>query len=179
MLRVAVGSKNPVKVDAVKEVFENILGQVEVIAIEVGSGVSRQPINEEAVQGAKNRALGAIKKAKADFGVGIEGGLVEFNGKSYFMGFCAVINKDGNIGTGTSGWFECPPAMLDRIKNREELGDLIDELTGRRDIKKKEGAIGIFTKGNVTRKDLYKHGLYMALVRYMNKELFYEKPERR
>ena len=48
----------------------------------------------------------------------------------------------------------------------------MDEFIGEKDVKKKQGAIGVFTKGKVTRKELYKHGIYMALCRFLNKEVF-------
>jgi non-canonical (house-cleaning) NTP pyrophosphatase len=48
----------------------------------------------------------------------------------------------------------------------------MDDLTGRKDTKTKEGAIGIFTKGTVKRKDLYKHGIFMALVPFLTPGMF-------
>ncbi|MCK4313536.1 DUF84 family protein [Candidatus Bathyarchaeota archaeon] len=33
------------------------------------------------------------------------------------------------------------------------------------------GAIGIFTKGKVTRKELYKHGIFMALAKFFSPKI--------
>jgi non-canonical (house-cleaning) NTP pyrophosphatase len=68
------------------------------------------------------------------------------------------------MGTGTSGWFECSPSILEKLKRGKELGEVIDELAGRKDTKMQEGAVGLLTGGKVSRKDLYKHGVFMALI---------------
>ncbi|MDV3104625.1 DUF84 family protein [Thermococcus waiotapuensis] len=51
-MRIAVGSTNPTKVLAVKEVMEVIYGDVEVFGVEVDSGVPDQPVGmEEIIRG--------------------------------------------------------------------------------------------------------------------------------
>ena len=51
-----VGSKNPVKIDAVREAFAFYFDSVILQGISVESYVSDQPINEETFIGAENRA---------------------------------------------------------------------------------------------------------------------------
>jgi non-canonical (house-cleaning) NTP pyrophosphatase len=34
------------------------------------------------------------------------------------------------------------------------------------------GAISIFTKGKISRKDLYKHGIFMALIPFLSTGMF-------
>ena len=60
-MKILVGSKNPVKIEAVEETFLKYFKKVEVIGIEVDSNVPNQPINEETFEGAENRAL-ALKR---------------------------------------------------------------------------------------------------------------------
>jgi non-canonical (house-cleaning) NTP pyrophosphatase len=31
---------------------------------------------------------------------------------------------------GTSGWFECPPKILEQLKYTRELGDVMEDVTG-------------------------------------------------
>ena len=171
-MKIAVGSTNPVKIQAVKEVFEEIFRDIEVVGIEVDSGVSNQPFNEEAIKGAINRAKNVLKLINTDYSVGIEGGVINLGKKWYNLGFIAIIDKEGKIGTGTSGWFECPPNILEKLEKGKELGEVMDEMTGRKDVKKQEGAIGVFTRGKVSRKDLYKHGILMALVPFLSPKVF-------
>ena len=75
-MRIAVGTENPVKIAAVREVFEDLFKdeQVEVLGMPVDSTVPIQPFGEEVIVGAKNRALKSLNSGDADYGVGIEGG---------------------------------------------------------------------------------------------------------
>ncbi len=168
-LIVALGSTNPVKREATERAFRRAFGEVKVISVEVSSGVPPQPVGEQAVIGALNRAYASLKLVPyAKFGVGIEGGLFTFSKNYYLTGFVAIVDRSGRISTGMSGWFECPNAFVSRLLKGEELGDLMDELTGRKNTKKKEGAIGFFTGGIVKRSDLYEHGILMALAKIIS-----------
>lgn len=172
-MKVAVGSANPVKIQAVREVFRDVFREkVEITSVKVDSGVSMQPFKEDMIKGALNRAKNALKLTNADFGVGIESGVMKFGEKWYNLGFIVIVDKKENVGTGTSGWFECPISVLRELKRGKELGQVMSEITGQPSLQKREGAIGIFTRGRVTRKDLYKHGLFMALVRFLSPEIF-------
>jgi len=102
MLKVAVGSKNPVKIEAVKKAFEKVFScEIEIIGISVSSDVSDMPMSfEEMVKGSKNRARRAIKKVNADYGVGLEGGFENGEVGTFLSGFIAIINKQGVWGYG-------------------------------------------------------------------------------
>jgi inosine/xanthosine triphosphatase len=171
-MKVAVGSTNPIKIQAVMEAFQETFGDVEVRGIKVDSEVSDQPFKDEVIKGSVNRAKNVLKLIDADFGIGIEGGVMKLGERWYNLGFVAIVDREGGMGTGTSGWFECPPTILELLKSGRELGEVMDDLTGRTDTKKQEGAIGIFTKGKVSRKDLYKHGVFMALISFLSPEVF-------
>ncbi len=166
---VAVGSTNPVKIEAVRRAFSS-LWDVQVRGVEVDSGVSPEPVGVEAITGAMNRARRAMAALDADFGVGIEGGVFHLGGRYYCAGFVWIERRDGVHGTGTSGWFECPEGFLPSLLTGVELGDLMAEISGRAGIKREEGAIGYFTRGRVTRTDLYTHGVLMALSRFIADE---------
>src|SRR5437762_12274047 len=73
-LEVSVGSGNPVKVRAVREVFRALGLPARVRGVRVPTEVSDQPFDHEAVRGAVNRAKAALREG--DLGVGIEAGLV-------------------------------------------------------------------------------------------------------
>lgn len=88
ILQVAVGSKNPVKVNAVKRAIQSVVKlsnleiDVQVQGFDVPSEVSHQPFGDEETQlGAKTRAENAYQKFKEIHGrypnlaVGLEGGL--------------------------------------------------------------------------------------------------------
>ncbi len=168
-LLVAVGSTNPVKIEAAKRAFSRFWS-VEVRGIKVDSGVPLEPIGPSVVEGAKNRAKASLMKTGADFGVGVEGGIFYLANRYYCTGFVWIERRDGVYGTGTSGWFECPKKFLPKLLKGKELGDLMAELSGKENIRREEGAIGFFTRGAVSRTDLYTHGILMALARFVSAE---------
>lgn len=72
---VAVGSDNPVKINATQRAFTDRLKEsINIVHKKLPSGVSDQPIGDEIQTGARNRAVAVREKYDADFGVGLEGG---------------------------------------------------------------------------------------------------------
>ncbi len=170
-MKLAVGSTNPVKINAVKEVFSSVYNDFDLISLSVPSGVPDQPFGEETVVGAVNRAIAAKKAANADIGIGIEGGIHKFYDRWYSFGVSVVY--DGEIHTGISGWYELPNWVVDKIiSNNLELGTVMDMFLNEKDVKRKFGAVSVFSSGLVDRKSLYIHGLTLAVGKWKSKHLF-------
>jgi len=78
-MKVIVASTNPAKIKAVTDAFKKVFPEfkIKVESISVESGISEQPMsNKETLKGAMGRAKNARRKIpKADYWVGIEGGL--------------------------------------------------------------------------------------------------------
>ena len=55
-MKILVGSKNPVKIEATREAFSSYFKDIEVEGVEVKSSVSEQPLDEETFDGAEHRA---------------------------------------------------------------------------------------------------------------------------
>ncbi len=176
-MKVLVGSKNPVKIDAVKEALENYFADVEVIGYKVESNVPDQPFNDETFYGAENRTF-ELKKINeqqninADYFVGIEGGISKVFNRWFAYGVVCIMNAEGDKGFGTSAHFELPEKVITEIKNGKELGAVMDEIQNEQNTKQKKGAIGYFTNGKMTRKDLYIPGIITALIPFLHKEHF-------
>ncbi len=174
---ILVGSKNPVKIESVKEAFQNYFHDIEVRGIDVSSGVPDQPINNDTFLGAKNRAdalyqLNNNSSLSADFMVGIEGGIMKIYDNWFSLGCICIINKDGKLSFGTSSHFPLPEQIVDELLKGIELGKVIDNLTNQSNSKQKNGAIGFLTKNVVTRRDLYTQGIITALILFLNPDLF-------
>ena len=79
MKKVVIASKNPVKIQCVRQAFEKVFPNTafHVEGISVPSSVSDQPMtDEETFNGAKNRAVNAQKvNPEASYWAGIEGGI--------------------------------------------------------------------------------------------------------
>nr|MBP9820166.1 DUF84 family protein [Candidatus Woesebacteria bacterium] len=76
MKKIVVGSKNPTKLTAVKEAFLIVLPEEPTFVfkmLDAPSGVNEQPLQEEeAIQGARNRAQYVRQETGADYAIGIE-----------------------------------------------------------------------------------------------------------
>ncbi len=177
-MKINVASKNMVKVDAVKETVREypLFKGVEISFAETASGVSEQPKSlEETVQGAVNRAEAAFKDC--DYSIGIESGLMNVpHTKTGSMDFCACSIYDGKEHSiGLSCAFEFPKKVTEMI---HEQGITANDafynvgLTTNKKIGSAEGAIGILTKGRVTRNDYTKQAVQMALIHLENKNLY-------
>lgn len=171
-----VGSDNPVKINAVKNVVSKIWPDAKVDFVKVNSGVSGQPIGmEETIRGAVNRAKATLQhySGKADFGVGLEGGITNNDPYGHFnMPWCAVIDKNGHIGVGCAGAIEIPPELMSKILSGKELGEVMDEKTGIVNSKRKMGAIGILTGGLLDRQRAYEVMVIYALAKFIKPEFY-------
>ncbi|MDP3699066.1 MAG: inosine/xanthosine triphosphatase [Nanoarchaeota archaeon] len=177
---VLVGSKNPVKIEATKEAFTKYFDQVKVLGIEVDSGVPSQPVNHQTYHGARNRALTLKRLAQekypnATYFVGIEGGIEETNSIWFSFGLIHVIDINGRESVGKSPHFILPNHIVQKLLAGEELGKVMDHHTGQENTKQKMGTVGILTHGKMDRKELYIHGLTMALIPFVNENLYFSK----
>lgn len=168
-MRVAVGSTNRAKVEGVRKAFSHYFKHFEVVPVAVESGVHVMPFNEDVVKGAEARALKALEKTGANYGVGLEGGVVSLFGKEYVCGYVAVSNGMKTHGAFGYLW-EAPPRVLEQMRKGKELGFIIDELSGKKNTKEGEGASGFFTKGVISREESFEKTTVKALVPFVSKE---------
>ena len=175
-MKVNVGSKNPQKVEAVREVFLDFpeYSNAEVFGMVVDTGVHKQPKSiEEVVSGAMNRARESFKGC--DLSVGLESGLMKVpNTKSGYMEItmCAIYDgKTFHIGGSSS--FEYPKAMIDLVFSKGyEIDQAAKEagFTEEEDIGINQGVIGHISRGRLNRKGHAKQAVLTALVHLLNPE---------
>ena len=177
--RVAVGSTNPVKVKATERVIRYFWPRAEVVAVEVDSGVSSQPWGiAETIAGARHRAQIALRQARADLGVGLEGGVedVPEGGGVFISGWAAVACADGRVYFGSGGRVMLPPVLLSALRRGEELGPAMDRLVGQEGTKRTVGSVGILTQGFVTREQQFAVALAYALAPLLHPEWWQPAP---
>lgn len=174
-MKVAVGSKNPVKIKSVQLAFEQIFPNEgwEFLGVDANSGISDQPMSdEECILGAKNRAQNALLVENADFGVGLEGGLQK-HGENYFsVGWVAVVDKNRKQGIGCGVKTMIVPEIAKMVEAGMELGKADDIVFKKNNSKQGDGYVGIMTKNAITRTDGFKHGVICALARFIHPDLF-------
>ncbi|WP_339104591.1 inosine/xanthosine triphosphatase [Haloterrigena salinisoli] len=150
-MKVAVGSTNPVKIDAVERTLERF--EPTVVDAAVDSGVPEQPWSiEETVTGAENRARRALATTDADYGIGLEGGVARIDGVpglSLIM-WAAATNGD-RLERGGGPTLRLPDDVAARLEDGAELGPVMDDRLGTDGIAETEGAAGVLTAGLTNR----------------------------
>lgn len=173
MKTVIVASLNPAKINAVKSAFNDIFPDqpFHFQGVSVASGVAAQPMSDhETKQGAMNRVHNAEQAySDADYYVGLEAGIE--NG----MTFAWMIIKSGqHYGESRSASLLLPPKVAEQLTADNELGHVMDEVFATENIKQKGGAIGLLTRHHLTRSSVYHQALILALIPFMNPNLFHD-----
>lgn len=145
---IATGTLNPTKIAAVEQAAGSFFSEVVIEAVEAHSGVPDQPVgDEQTALGALHRAAQAQRLRDADYGAGIESGVVEGPGKRlYVVSWAAAIDRFGRVSYGGSERFALPPEVAEQVRLGRELGPLSQP--GHR------GAVSITTGGRRDRVDL-------------------------
>ena len=171
-MKILIGTKNPGKIEGAKQAFEKYFDNVDIEGIQVSSNVGDQPINEEILQGAKNRVKNLKEYAinnniEADFYISSEGGITNLLGEWIDINAVVIEDSKGFQSIGTSQGFPIPNKYLDEIK-QTELGKVMDKIFNGKELGKGKGGINFLTKDEVSRIDLVKNAFVMALVSHIN-----------
>ncbi|KJV28067.1 inosine/xanthosine triphosphatase [Luteibacter yeojuensis] len=173
-IKVIVGSRNPVKVGAVRTALTPLFPgrELHCEGMHAPSGVPDQPMTlAETREGALNRLAYCRQHAEADIFVAVEGGVdVSEDGPANF-GIVAIAHGEV-VSVGRSAWLPLPPAAYEALLDGEELGHVMDRLFGTTNIKQQGGAIGLLTNGHATRESAYVQALVLAMAPFLHAELF-------
>lgn len=171
-MKVLLGSKNPGKIEGTELAFGCFFKDLEVIGIPVSSDVSDEPVSEDIFNGARNRVNNLIEYAKsakidADYYAGVESGIAKIFGKWLIINVAVIKNKMGVLSMGVSSGFPVPDKYVEEIINTD-LGKVMDKIFNENDLRSKVGGINYLTHGAITRIDLTKEALVMALTTFVN-----------
>ncbi len=170
-MKAAVGSTNPTKTRAVENALRLLFDEVTLVAIKVPSGIPAQPVgDEETRRGALNRARAVLQATDADWGFGLEGGIVETEFGTMTNAWCVVVTRNGLTGVGGSANMLLPEVVAQRVREGRELGEAMDEYANVKDVKRGKGAIGILTRGLLDRQGAYEYIVKLALARLLWQE---------
>jgi inosine/xanthosine triphosphatase len=169
---IVVASLNPAKISAVSEAFSHHFpaGELNILPLHVDSGVSDQPVSdEETRKGACNRARNArLAHPKADYWIGLEGGVEPIDGQLMTFAWMAVLGTCGNISECRSVTLPLPPAVSRLMDSGLELGEANDRVFSTVNSKHEGGAFGLLTNGRYTREGVYAQTLSIALIPFVN-----------
>ena len=171
-MKVLIGTKNPGKIEGARLALSNYFKDIEVIGVPVDSNVPDEPVNEETLQGARNRVENLIKYAKendidADMFFAIESGISNQLGQWSIVNIAVIKDKNGNESFGAGPIFPVPDRLVDRIKN-ESLGIVMDDIFKGEKLSNGKGGISFLTKNVISRIDITKDAFVMALTKFIN-----------
>ena len=175
-MKILIGTKNPGKIEGARQAFEKYFDNIDIEGIAVESNVGAQPVNEEILQGAKNRIKNLKKYAnnnniKADFYIASEAGITNLLGEWIDINAVVIEDSKGFQSIGTSQGFPIPDKYIEEIK-QTELGKVMDRLFSGKELGKGKGGISFLTKDEITRIDLTRNAFIMALTRFINEDLW-------
>ena len=148
--RIYIASINPTKVNAVKKVFLD----VDVFAIKVKTEINNQPLNDlETIKGAYLRA----SKLPIDgIRIGLEAGVKIIGEQVILLNWGVLIDENNCVYLAGGTNIPLPSTFKkDLYENNLELADIMDSFFEQKDIRSKQGAIGIFTKDIIKREDIF------------------------
>ncbi len=186
-MRVVIGSTNKTKIAACKTAFvmagDAFSGfnhrQIDFISLPSQTDVPDMPLTyTDIMKGALQRALFVYKKVEScTFSVGMEGGVFELTASddkktAYLQNWVYVYD-------GQQGYFGSSPALPLPVsiqtalyEEGRELAEVIDMLSGKTDVRSKNGAFGILTHDLLTRTDSFKWAVINALIPFINKKYY-------
>lgn len=163
-MKIIIGSMNPAKITAVKNSFTH---EDEIIALDISSGVREQPFSdEETIKGAINRAIGALNQGNGDIGIGLEGGVQETSYGLFICNWGALVSNEGEPIIAGGARIPLPEEVAIRLRAGEELGPVMEDYAKKKNVRKQEGAVGIFTNGLVNRSEMFSHVMNLLVGQY-------------
>ena len=172
---VAVGSKNPAKTEGAKSVFRIFFPDCRLAEVDTRAVARAQPVGlDQVVEGASARARFALSEALADFGVGVEAGLISVpTGETINLQIAAIVDNEGRSGVGFSSGFVIPTSFLKRMSSEgTELDRYSHEITRAEKISEEEGIVYHLTKGRTSRLQMTEQCVSMALIPWLNPQVY-------
>ena len=185
---IALGSDRAAKIMSVRASIARIAAidrgwaEVNVVARQVTTNLPAMPLTDwQLMQGARERALAVrdslrSRRLEADIYVGLEGGFhsisIEGEWHTFLRGWAYATNGEKSA-FGAAPSISVPPVIVKNvIEGRRELGSVIDEVTGGRDVRSRQGAWGVLTRDLITRSMSFEMALIAAFAPFYNAELY-------
>ncbi|RSK28215.1 DUF84 family protein [Bacillus sp. HMF5848] len=169
-MKIAIGSLNPAKVNAIKGVWKS--DDIQFVPTDVPSGVAAQPLNDtETIEGAINRAINSKKKVGASIGIGLEGGVCETPYGLFLINWGALVYQDEEPIVAGGARIQLPAEVAMEVRKGTELGIVMDAYTKKDLVRHHEGAVGIFTNGLINRSEMFTHVTKLLVGQYEYKQL--------
>ena len=186
---IALGSDRAAKIMSVRAAIARVAELdsawriAKVIPRPVKTDAPAMPLNDwQLMSGARKRALAVRdilieQKLEADLYVGLEGGFhsisLEGEWRTFLRGWAFVTDGERSS-FGMSPSIEVPDAIVKQvIQGKRELGVVIDDVAGARDVRSKQGAWGVLSRDLLTRSMSFEAALIAAFAPFYNAALYH------
>ena len=185
---IALGSDRAAKIMAVRASVARVAAidpewtDVNVVARRVETSAPAMPLTDwQLMEGARERALAVrdslhSRRLEADIYVGLEGGFhsISVGGEWHtFLRGWAYATDGQKSAFGAAPSISVPPDIVKSVvQGRRELGMVIDEVAGGRDIRSKQGAWGVLSRDLVTRSLSFELALIAAFAPFYNPKFY-------
>jgi inosine/xanthosine triphosphatase len=171
---VAIGTKNPAKVEGVRLALSKYFPDVELRPVDSASVAKAQPKGlDEMTAGATARAKYALSKAGGDFGVGVEAGIFTIGGVYFDNQVAAIADLSGRVSLGHSAGYSLPREAMEKLfRDGEELERWAESVSGIAEVGDKGGLISHLTKGKMSRTDLTEQCVVTALIPWLHRDVY-------
>jgi len=180
---IGIATANPVKIQAARDAFIELrktfpIGEtvIEFQSGTVASGVADMPLNrEEMIKGARQRAETLFEEGAYNWTLGMEGGVFPLDMDAAEP--TLMLQNWVCVFTGRERSFGCSAALpLPRsfntplLQNGEELAMVIDRFSGKKDVRSREGAFGILSRGLYNRRLAFQQAVINAVIPLVNNQ---------
>src|SRR6185369_16062899 len=185
---IALGSDRAAKIMAVRASVARIAAldpewaDVNVVARRVETNAPAMPLTDwQLMEGARERALAArdslmTRRLEADIYVGLEGGFhsISIGGEwhTFLRGWAYATDGERSAFGGAPSISVPAEIVKNVVQGRRELGIVIDEVSGGRDVRSKQGAWGVLSRDLVTRSMSFELALIAAFAPFYNPKLY-------
>lgn len=183
-VKIGIGSRNKAKVSAVRSAFSTLRKTFTAEFIETPlfletdtrTSVSEMPLSQkELMQGALERALFTYKQWEPlHFAIGLEGGVYrEKQHQTVFLQSWAYAYNGSRGYFGSSAALPLPDKITNALyREGRELSAVIDALSGKQDVRSREGAFGILTQNMMTRSQSFEIAVMAAMTPFFNPDFY-------
>lgn len=171
---VAAGTKNPAKVNGIKDAFSKYFRDPELRPVDSSSVARAQPRGlDEMTAGATARARFALSAAGGDFGVGVEAGIFTIGDVYFDNQVAAIVDHSGKVSLGHSAGYMLPREAMEKLfRDGRELERWAEEVSGINEVGDKGGLIKYLTGDRMTRTELTEQCVVTALVPWLHRGLY-------
>ena len=171
---VAVGTRNPAKVEGIRRALAKYYSAVKLLPVDSSAVAKAQPRGlAEMMTGATARAKFALSKMGGDFGVGVEAGIFTIGDVYFDNQVAAVTDPGGRVSLGHSAGYSLPRVEIERLLDEgSELERWAEKVSGIKEVGDKGGLIDFLTNGKMSRTDLTEQCVLTALIPWLHKDVY-------